>query len=111
MNEQENDDVWILFDAGSTVAVCPSEFQEDICTKADATGPKCGAAAGTAVTLGGARVVLAVIALAEWVLSRRVHHSDFEVWWMLLSHAVRTGDDAASQATQSLAQMSTRNWQ
>ena len=44
VGEQMSDDVWIFSDTRSAVTVCPCEFQEDMYTKDDVTGPKCEAA-------------------------------------------------------------------
>ena len=41
VNELETDSGWSLDDAGSAVTVCPREFQEDKCTKEDATRARC----------------------------------------------------------------------
>ena len=58
MSEQENDDVWIFHRTGTAVTGFASEFQEDMGTKDDATGPRCEAAGGPAVM----RERLAVVA-------------------------------------------------
>ena len=55
--EQPTDDVWILYDTGLAVTVCPHGFQEEHVTRIDSGGPRCEAATGNAVTLGGARDV------------------------------------------------------
>ena len=53
VNEQTTDDVWILYDTGSAVTVCPHGFEEALGTRNDTGGPRCDAATRSAVTLGG----------------------------------------------------------
>ena len=51
IDEQPTDDVWILYDTGSAVTVCPHGFQQELGTKNDNGGPRCEAATGNAVTV------------------------------------------------------------
>ena len=53
MNEQTTDDGWVLYDAGSAVTVCPHGFQEELDTRHENGRPRCEAATGNAVILGG----------------------------------------------------------
>ena len=54
------------------MTMCPSEFQEDMGTEVDATGPRRKAATGIAVTLGGAREILVVIADTRFSFKFRI---------------------------------------
>ena len=65
IHERPTDDVWVLYDIGSSVTVCPHAFQEDFGTKNDKGGPRCEGATEHAVTLGGAREVLVEISENE----------------------------------------------